>query len=338
MKFRYYVIRKIILFFFVVFGVISFVFISLRSLPRDPVRTMLTREQMTDKELVAHIRATWNLDKPLYIQYLTYMRNVLRGNLGRSMYTETLVTKDLQRYFPCTLELTIAGFLIAILIGVPIGIYAAVHSGSISDHFARIFSIIGVCAPSFWFGIMFLLIFYMNLGWVGSGRIGLQYSVPQRVTGLYMIDSLLEGDPHKFLDVLKHLILPAITLGLGGNAMLMRITRSSMLEVLNKDYLKTARMKGLSERVVIYRHALKNALIPTTTYAGMLLGIQLGGAVLTETVFNLRGLGGYAVNTALHNDVWGLGGACLLMAIIFTTCNLIVDIIYGYLDPRVRIG
>ncbi len=201
-----------------------------------------------------------------------------------------------------------------------------------------IFSIAGFSAPSFWIAIMLLLIFFRELGFVGPGRLSPQFVPAPFVTGFYTIDALIAGNLPVFFDALKHLMLPGLTLGLGGSAVTMRLLRSSMLEAVNSDYIRTARMKGLRERVVIYRHAFRNALIPMTTYVGLLIGGFLSGAVLTETIFSWNGMGQYTVNAIFANDFPALQGVVLFEAFIFAGANLIVDLTYGVIDPRVRYG
>jgi peptide/nickel transport system permease protein len=322
-------------------------FFLYKSIPGDPVAVLLGPEGMQDIELVEALTKYWMLDKPVYIQYLAYLGKFFRGDLGISLYSGRLVIEDLKTRFPATVELVIFGFLIAMVIGIPAGILSSKRRGSKIDQGTRVFSIVGVCAPQFWWGIIFLLIFYLYLGpplkqYLGinlsTGRISYFYDAPKFVTGLYTIDSLIEGNIYKFLDALQHIILPAFTIGITSCGLTMRLTRSSMLEVLNSDYIRTARMKGLSERIVLYKHALKNALMPTVTYIGPMFGGMLGGSIMVETVFNWQGIGLWAVNVLFANDIPGLMGVIFFMAIIYTTTNLIVDLLYGILDPRVRYG
>jgi len=338
MEFKYYMIRRILLQIIIILGTITITFFASKAIPGDPVTVLLGLEASRDPKLVAMVKELWKLDEPIWTQYLYYMKNFLTGNLGRSTWSRRPVIVDLATRFPATVELTIVSFVIAMAIAIPVGVISATHRGTKIDSASRIFSIIGISAPSFWFGVLFLYIFYLKLGWVGSGRLSIGYTPPPFVTGMYTIDSLLAGRFDMFIDALKHLFLPALTLGMGANAMTMRLTRSSMLEVINSDFIRTARMKGLRERVVIFRHALRNALITPVTYAAILFGALLGGAVLTETIFNIRGMGSYAVYVLFANDYPAILGVTYLMAIIYTTANLIVDILYAFLDPRVRVG
>jgi len=347
LELRYYILRRIILQVVVVLGVMTLTFFIYKLIPADPITVLLGPTGALDKSLVNLITKEWKLDQPVWVQYAYYMGNFLQGNLGISIFSHRPVINDLAERFPATVELVIFGFLIAMAIGIPAGIISGTRRGSVIDQVTRVFSIVGVCAPQFWWGLIFLLIFYLYLGpalhqFLGinlsSGRISYSFLPPHFVTGFYTIDSLIEGDIPKFFDSLTHIILPAFTIGITSCGLTMRLTRSSMLEVINLDYIRTARMKGLSERVVIYKHALKNALIPTVTYVGPLFGGMLGGSVFVETVFNWEGMGLYAVNVLFANDMPGLMGVVFLMAIIYSTVNLLVDLLYGVLDPRIRYG
>jgi len=346
MELKYYILRRVILQVVVILGVMTMTFFLRKVIPGDPVAALLGPMGIQDKSLVELVTREWKLDQPIHIQYIYYMGNFLQGNLGRSIWSRQAVMKDLITRFPATVELVVFGFLLAMVIAIPIGVISATRRGSIIDHFTRTFSIIGVCAPTFWWAVLFLLVFYLLLGPYLHQYLGLNLSTgrltvptftpPPFVTGFFTIDSLLEGNVPKFFDALQHLILPSFTIGITSCGLTMRLTRSSMLEIINSDYIRTARMKGLPERIVIYRHALKNALIPTVTYAGPMFGGMLGGSVMIETVFNWNGMGLYAVNVLFANDMPGLMGVVFFMAVIYSTTNLIVDLLYGILDPRVR--
>ncbi len=233
---------------------------------------------------------------------------------------------------------SIAALIFTMVIAIPIAVISATRKNSIFDQAGRVFAITGYSAPSFWIAIILLLIFFRDLGLVGVGRISPQFIPPKTVTGLYTVDSLIAGNIPEFIDALKHLILPGITLALGGSAVAMRLLRSSMLEAMNSDYIRTARMKGLKERIVIYRHAFRNALIPTTTYIGLLIGGFLSGAVLTETIFDWNGIGQFTVAAIYASNFPALQGVVLIEAFIYATANLVVDIAYGIIDPRIRVG
>lgn len=320
----------------VVLGAISITFVATKSIPGDPVAAMIGLTAMNTEELVEAATKSWGLDKPIWDQYFIYMNNLLHGNLGRSIFTGHPVLQDLRIRFPATLELAISSFMIAMAISIPIGTLSATHRNSIIDHLSRVLSTMWIGAPSFWWGLMLLMIFYGQLGVLSSGRLDIQFTAPPFITGMYTIDSLLAGRFDIFLNACKHLILPALSLGLATNAMMMRLTRSSLLEIIESDYIRTARMKGLPERIVIYRHALRNALIPAVTYASVLFSSMLGGSVMIETIFAWNGMGLYAVNVIFANDYPGILGITFFMIIIYTTSNLFVDLLYGLIDPRVR--
>lgn len=338
LKYWHYVIRRLLLLIVVIWGTVTITFIIARILPANPVALYVGQAQITDPKVIAQITHEWGLDQPLYIQYLAYFKNILTGNLGNSFSSQQPVINDLQTRMPATIELSIFALIFTLLIAIPVGIVSATHKNSLFDHGGRIFSIAGFSAPSFWIAIMLLLIFYRELGFVGPGRLSPEFTPPPFVTGMYTIDALIAGNLPVFFNALEHLVLPGLTLGLGGSAVTMRLLRSSMLEAINSDYIRTARMKGLRERVVIYRHAFRNALIPMTTYVGLLIGGFLSGAVLTETIFSWNGMGQYTVNAIFASDFPALQGVVLFEAFIFAGANLIVDLAYGIIDPRVRYG
>jgi peptide/nickel transport system permease protein len=339
-RLRYYLLRRILLQVFVIFAAITITFFATKAIPGNPVAVLIGPRGMRDPNQVKAVISTWKLDQPLWIQFYWYISNILHGNFGISISTRNLVTVDLSTRLPATIELVIFGFIIAMAIAIPLGVISSTHRGSAIDHLARILSITGLSAPSFWWGILFLLIFYLWLGFTGfgSGRLSTQCTSPPFVTGMYTIDSLISGRFDTFLDALTHLILPAFTLGITCCGLTMRLTRSSMLEIINSDYIRVAKMKGLSERIVIYKHALRNALIPTVTYAPILFGSMITGSVLIETIFNWNGVGQYAVTALFSSDTPALIGVTLTMAIIYSTGNLLADLLYTLIDPRVRLG
>jgi peptide/nickel transport system permease protein len=333
-----YVTRRILLLFLVMFGAVTLTFIIARILPSNPVAMVLGTHAFVEPSVVRTLTAIWGLNQPLPVQYVDYLKAILQGNLGISFSDGRPVLLDLQQRLPATIELSIASLIFTLIIGIPIAIVSATRKNSVIDHASRIFAITGFSAPSFWIAIVLLEIFFRNLGLVGIGRLSPQYNPPPFVTGLLTIDTLVAGNTPEFFDALSHLVLPGITLGLGGGAIIMRLLRSSMLEAMSSDYIRTARMKGLRERIVIYRHAFRNALIPMTTYIGLLIGGFLSGAVLTETMFNWNGIGQYTVSAIYASDYPALQGVVLIEAFVYATANLIVDLAYGVIDPRVRIG
>ncbi len=320
----------------VLFGVSVIVFFIVHVIPADPVGALLGGN--APPQLVDQMKHQLGLDKPIWAQFGDYMLGILHGNLGISLKSNRPVTQDIAEYFPATLELAIFSIIISVALGVVLGILSAVYRNSWVDHFSRIFSILGVSMPVFWTGLILLLIFYYILGWLpGTGQLSLFTIPPHRITGMLLLDSILTGNWEAFRDGLAHIILPAAVLGYSATASIARITRASMLDVLRQDFIRTAKAKGLSGRVVIYRHALKNALIPVVTLIGLTFGSLLEGAVLTETIFGWPGLGRYIVNALLVLDYPAIMGGTLFIALMYSLANLIVDLTYAVLDPRMRI-
>jgi peptide/nickel transport system permease protein len=338
MGFWRYLGRRLLLLLVVMWGAVTLTFIIARVIPSNPVAVVVGANANIDPDVAHKLEALWGLNKPLPVQYWDYINGILHGNLGISFADGNPVVKDILTRLPATIELSIAALVFTMLIAIPIAIVSATHKNSIVDQAARVFAIGGYSAPSFWIAIVLLLVFFRDLGWVGVGRLSPQFVPPRTITGLYTVDTLLEGNLPEFFDALKHLILPGFTLALGGSAVAMRLLRSSMLEAMNSDYVRTARMKGLKERVVIYRHAFRNALIPMTTYIALLVGGFLSGAVLTETIFSWNGIGQYTVQAIYASDFPALEGVVLFEAFIYATANLIVDLAYGIIDPRIRVG
>jgi peptide/nickel transport system permease protein len=263
---------------------------------------------------------------------------LLQGNLGFAYHTGHTVLSDFATRFPATIELTLASVIIAICVAIPVGIIAATRKESFMDHISRVFSLIGACVPIFWLGLLFIYIFYSILGWAPApmGRISGDLNPPTHITGLYVVDSLMTGDMVALKSSLAHLLLPAICLSTGTMAIVARMTRSSMLEVIGQDYVRTARAKGLSETAVVGKHSLINALIPTLTVLGLQFGGLLGGAVITETIFSWPGVGGYVTDSILAADYAPIQAFTLVSAILFSFINLAVDLVYGLIDPRIR--
>jgi len=335
MKLRYYVARRVLLLIPILLGV-SILTFFLSHVIGDPSSAYITdRTPETVRQLIME---KYHFNDPLYIQYFYYLQSLLTLDLGISP-TDSYrpVSQSLATYFPATLELTVCAMVIAVIVGIPLGIVSAVHKDRPFDHATRLFSLAGVSIPIFWLGLILLYLFYYIVPiFPSGGRLTPGTLPPPQVTGLYTLDSLLAGDLNKFADAVWHLVLPSVTLSFASLAVITRMMRSSMLEVLNQDYIRTARSKGLEDRRVNYRHALKNALIPTTTVIGLSIGGLLGGAVLTETIFRWPGLGRFSVQAILHLDHAAIMGFVLLVAIIYVFANLIVDLVYSFLDPRIR--
>jgi peptide/nickel transport system permease protein len=303
-----YIIRRLLLAIPVLVGVSILVFAIIRFIPGDPARAIAGVH--ASPEYIEQVRKELLLDEGIHVQYFVYMKNLLQGDLGRSTFTRRPVTVELWERFPNTMVLAATAMGIAAVLGMSAGIISATKRYSLFDNVSMLAALVGVAAPVFWLGVMFQLLFSVHLGWLPSGGIG----------------------------TWKHLVLPALTLGLATAALIARITRSSMLEVLRQDYITTARSKGQVERVVVYKHALKNALIPVVTVMGLQFGTLLGGAVLTETVFSWPGIGRLMVDSILARDYPVVQGAVLLLAVFFVMINLVVDVIYAFLDPRINFG
>ena len=335
MKLRDYIIRRLILLIPVLFGV-TFITFLLSHLAGDPIAAWVTSK--TPKSMYPMIIAQHHLNDPIPLQYVYYVNDLLHFNLGLSASEGGRpVAAALAQYFPATLELTITAMILTLLIGIPIGIISAIRKDRIEDHIVRVFSLCGVSIPIFWFALILQYVFFLKLGWLPlGGRLPATMSPPPSVTGLYTVDSLLAGQWNTFVQAVLHLILPGFCLSFSSLAVISRLTRSSMLESMSQDFVRTARAKGLSERVVVMKHALRNALIPTTTMAGLAFGALLSGAVLTETVFMWPGIGRYSTRAITSNDFASIMGFTLLVVVVYVIMNLVVDILYVFLDPRVK--
>jgi len=337
MRFLGFLLRRVVGIAAVMIGVSVITFAISHVIPADPVAAALG-DHATDAQ-IAQFRTEYHLDRPLPEQYLIYATGILHGDLGKSIRTRRSVADDLADSFPATLELSFAALLISIVLGVPAGVWSAVSRGRVPDYVVRLLSLAGGSLPVFWLGLIVIGLFYYQLGWFpGGGRLDTFVPPPPTRTGLYVVDSILAGDFEALRSSLVHLVLPALTLGYFSTAVIARMTRSSMLDVLSQDYMRTARAKGLAERLVIFRHGLRNALIPTVTIIGLTFGSLLSGAVLTETIFSWPGLGRYATASAVSLDFPAVLGVTLLAAIVYPVANLAVDIAYYWLDPRIQHG
>lgn len=335
MKLQDYIIRRLILLIPTLIGV-SVIAFFLTHLTGDPIAAWVTPK--TPLSMYPLIRQQHHLDDPIMIQYFYYVNDLLHFNLGMSASEGGRpVATALADYFPATVELTIAAMMLILLIGIPIGIISAIKKDCIEDHIVRIISLCGVSVPIFWFALILQYIFYLKLGWLPlGGRLPVTMMPPVHVTGLYTIDSLLAGQYDTFVHAAIHLILPALCLAFSSLAVVSRLIRSSMLEVMAQDFIRTARAKGLSEGIIILKHALRNALIPTTTMLGLAFAGLLSGTVLTEAIFMWPGIGRYSTRAITSNDFASIMGFTLLVVIVFVLVNLMVDILYAYIDPRVK--
>lgn len=329
--------RKLVYLVIMLFGVATLVFILTKLIPGDPVVANLSQRALNDPEIVAAYRAKYGLDQPVIVQYVLYIKNLLQFDLGTSIRTNKPVLSELSRCYPATIELALFAIVIASILGILFGVISAIRRNSILDQIVRAISVTGVSIPSFWFALLVLYFFYYKLQALpGPGRLSNSFSAPATVTGMYVIDSLLEGNVPKALDALSHLILPGTVLAAFTMGLITRTTRSNLLDVMSTDYIRTARAKGLGRAGLILRHALGNALIPVLTVIGLGLGNLLGGMVLVETIFNWPGVGQFAYESVLSNDFPSIIGVALLIALNYMVINTIVDILYGVIDPRVR--
>lgn len=318
-------------------GVATLVFILTKMIPGDPVVANLSQRALNDPEVVAAYRAKYGLDQPVFVQYILYIKNLLHLDLGTSIRTNKPVLDELARCYPATIELALFAIILAAVLGILFGVISAMKRNSILDQAVRALSVTGVSIPSFWFALLVLYFFYYKLHiFPGPGRLSNSFSAPATVTGMYVIDSLIEGNPAKALDALQHLILPGLVLAAFTMGLITRTTRSNLLDVMSTDYIRTARAKGLSRVGLIVRHALGNALIPVLTVIGLGLGNLLGGMVLVETIFNWPGVGQFAYESVLSVDYPSIIGVALLIALNYMVINTVVDILYGVIDPRVR--
>ena len=316
-------------------GVTFVAFILIRLVPGDPIMMMVGERGMSD-ERHAEMMAQYGFDRPLLSQYVLFLGKLVQGDLGQSIVTRKPVLGEFFALFPATVELSVAGMLLALLIGLPAGILAAVKRGSVLDHTVMGVSLTGFSMPIFWWGLLLIILFSGILQWTPvSGRISLSYFVDAR-TGFMLIDSLLSDEKGAFRSALSHLLLPAIVLGTVPLAVIARQTRSAMLEVLGEDYVRTARAKGLPPARVIGLHALRNALIPVVTVIGLLIGTLFGGAILTETIFAWPGVGKWLVDSISRRDYPSVQGGVVLIASIVMLVNLGVDLLYGLINPRIR--
>jgi dipeptide transport system permease protein len=319
-------------------GIIFLTFILIRLVPGDPVQVRAGERGITEERRLELLHEM-GLDRPLYVQFFDYVGGVLQGDLGVSIITKRPVMEEFLTLFPATIELAIFALLFAVSVGLPVGVVAAVRRGSVFDHTVMGVSLTGYSMPIFWWGLLLILLFSVDLGWTPvAKRLSDEYFVDE-VTGFMLIDTLLSDDPMNegsFLNALHHLILPTIVLGTVPLAVIARMTRSAMLEVLGEDYIRTARAKGLGVYRIVAIHALRNALVPVVTVIGLQVGTLMGGAILTESVFSWPGIGKWLVDSIGRRDYPALQGGVLVIAALVMATNLAVDLMYGWLNPRIR--
>ena len=316
-------------------GLLCLTFAISHVMPGDPAR--LAAGPDANQSMVDTLRAKYGLDRPLGVQFARYVAGLARGDLGESLRSRQAVGDDLLRYFPNTFELVTLALLLAVALGVPLGMLSAVYRDTWVDHWTRVVSVSGVALPAFWLGLMLQLLLALHLGWLPlGGRLGLTAAPPEPITHLLFVDALLRGEWRTLGDALAHAVLPVVTLCFPALASILRVNRAEMLETLGQDYIKTARAQGFSGFRVVTKYALRNAMIPTLTMIGLRYGWMLGGTILVETVFDWPGIGLYAVNAAVSSDFQPIMGVTLLIGLNFMLANLLVDLAYGWLDPRIR--
>lgn len=330
-----YLLRRLSVLIPTMIGITIVAFSFVRVLPGDPVLLMAGERGLTQERYDALLKQ-FGYDQPMWRQYLDYLGNLLQGDFGNSLVTKKPVLTEFFTLFPATVELALCAIIIAVVIGIPAGIFAASRRGSLADQGLMGIALVGYSMPIFWWALLLIILFSGVLHWTPvSGRISLVYFFPQ-VTGFMLIDSLLSGQKGAFSSALSHLILPSIVLATIPLAVIARQTRSAMLEVLGEDYVRTARAKGLAEKRVIGVHALRNAMIPVITVIGLSIGTLLAGAILTETIFSWPGIGKWMVDSISRRDYPVVQGGLLLIAIVVMVVNLLVDMTYGFINPRIR--
>lgn len=334
-----YIVRRLIAIPLLIFGVVTVCFLLVHNIRGDPLSSLLSERQMNDPEVVAAVKARWGLDKSLGEQYVIYISNLVRGDFGTSFRTRRPVLEDVMDRLPATLELAITALFLGSLVGISLGILAAYYRNQRIDDGARLFALIGSSMPVFWSGLILLFIFSVKFQILpGPGRLDASTPVPPYVTGMFTIDALLDGDFDKFREAVSHLILPAFVLAWALMGIISRIVRASMLDVLNQEYILTARSKGARELRVVLNHALRNVLIPTLTIIGFSFAYLITGAVLTETIFVWPGVGYYAVASTRDLDFPAIMGVTIIGASAFLITNLVTDISYAFANPKIRLG
>ncbi|MFT8321359.1 MAG: ABC transporter permease [Bacillus sp. (in: firmicutes)] len=329
-----YTIRRLLSLVPVLFGLSLIVFFMIRAIPGNPAQLILG--QLATKDAIADLTRQLGLDQPWYTQYIKYLGGLFTGDLGMSIKTKAPISTEIWPYLAATLELSLCAMIIAIVIGVNAGIISAWFQNSWFDYVAMVFALLGVSIPIFWLGLMEQWIFSVNLDWLPtSGREEVRNPI-SAITNLYIIDTILQGRMDQLWEVVKHLILPSLALATIPMAIIARITRSSMQEVMKSDFIRTARAKGVRMFWVVYKHSLKNATIPVLTVIGLQTGLLLGGAILTETIFSWPGIGRYIYEAISNRDYPVIQSGILIVAVIFVLINLVVDLLYAAIDPRIK--
>lgn len=324
---------------FLAIGITLVAFVLTQLVPGDPAEANLGQRAGSDPAAVKAFRQHYGLDKPLPVQYGLYLLHLGQGDMGESQQSHRPVRDDLAEYIPATAELAITSILIAVVLGTSLGVLAAVRRNRLTDQVLRVVSLGGISMPTFWLALVGLYLFFFKLGWVpGSGRLDPGVTAPPHVTGLYTMDGLLAGQPDVAINAAQHVILPALVLAAYAVGLLTRFTRSAVLEVIDDDYVRSARAKGMPERTVILRHVLRAALPPVVTVAGLAFANVMTGTVLVENIFSWPGIGQYAYRGATTLDLPAVMGVTLFVAVVYVLVNLTVDVLHGVIDPRVRVA
>jgi len=331
-----FVVRRLLLLVPILLGVSVLLFVWVRALPGTPAQAILG--ERATPAAIERFNRQYGLTRPIHVQYWAYMKTTMRGDLGTSVASRRPVTTEIKERFPATVELAFAAMAFALLVGLPLGFFAAKRYGQAFDHSSLFLSLIGISIPVFFLAIILKYVFSVKLGWLPSiGRQDVLIDA-EHPTGFYVLDGIVTRNWAATWDAIQHLILPAIALGSIPLAIIARVTRASTLDVQSEDYVRTARAKGLAPRIVDRRHVLRNALLPVTTIIGLQVGILLGGAVLTETVFAIPGMGSWLKEAIFNHDYPVLQGGILFLAFVFVMVNLLVDIAYGFINPRIRVS
>jgi peptide/nickel transport system permease protein len=334
-----YIVRRVLAMPLLLLSIITVAFILSHATKANPLASIISERQMSNEEIVAAAKARWGLDKSLPEQYLIYLKNLLSGDMGTSFRTKRGVGVDLLDRLPATLELTFAAMLFGTAMGVTLGVFAAKYRDRPVDHGARLVALLGSSLPVFWSGLIVLFVFSVQLGWLpGPGRLDTRSVAPPFVTGMFTVDTLAAGDFAKFGEALRHLVLPSFVLGWAVMGIISRLVRASMLDVLNQDYILTARAKGATEGRVLLNHAFRNALIPTLTIVGFSFAYLITGAVLTETIFAWPGIGSYAVESARTLDYPAISGVTIVGGAAFLLANLATDLAYAMANPKIKLA
>ncbi len=330
-----YIIRRLMIMIPTLLGVTVIVFLMLHATPGDPAELLLG-ERATEKAL-HEVREHLGLNEPLHVQYGLFLKRLMKGDLGETIWTRQKVWTEVKQRFPATIELALVALFISCFAGMILGIISATKQYSVFDYVSMLGALAGVSMPIFWLGLVFMLIFSLNLGWLPlSGRLSIDVDL-DIVTNFYILDAVITRNWPAFKDAVWHIIMPAVTLSTIPTAIVARMTRSAMLDVLRQDYIKTAKAKGLSQLKVIFKHALRNAMIPVVTTIGLQFGVLLGGAILTETIFAWPGVGKWMYDAVMQRDYMVIQGGTLFIAALFVIINLCVDVLYAVINPRISV-